>query len=197
MLKLTKLIWTALAAAMVLAVAVSPASALRRIEISTTAFLAHGRITFTETGGASQACDVTLHITANRLINKIRGELIGHVTSTLTANPTAFTTCRPLSPMLVMYNSIAGSLPIIEQGGRLDVRGGFLITNPFFRCLFSGTISGTSRTNPVRTLEVSSAAGAISTEVRLELSGAGTCPAEGRLTGTMTSRPEVTIRLLE
>jgi hypothetical protein len=168
------------------------ASARTRIEVSTTAHLVHGRITFTETEGAAQSCDITLHITANRLINKIRGELIGHVTSILTANATAFSTCTLLAPMLVVYDSERGVLPN-PTGGTIRVRGGFLVSNPFGRCLYEGSIPGVSETNPIRNYEVRSAVG----DVRLLRNLGGSCPEEARLTGTMTARPEVTIRLLE
>jgi hypothetical protein len=193
MVKIRKNIFVGVAALIALAASIGPASARTRIEVSTSAFLTHGRITFIDEGGATyQVCDITLHVTARRLINKVRGELIGHVTSILTANAGAFTTCRGLVPMLVMYDSERGVLPN-PTGGTIRFRGGWLFTNPFGRCLFEMSIPGTSGTNPIRTLAVSSAVG----DIRLLTNLGGSCPEELSMSATMTARPEVTIRLLE
>jgi hypothetical protein len=200
-----KLFLAALAALLLASLSASSATARTRIEISTTAMLASGRLIFTG-GGGRITCDVTLHITAlTRLINKIRGSLIGRVTSILTANPRSnfggTTGCaglvEPVRTMLVLFGSITGSLPDNIRGGRIDVAGGFLISlrveflGVNLLCLYDGRIEGIANENPILRVTV--------TSPRIPgrpLPGSDVCP-EGELRGEMEFNPLVTVILLE
>jgi hypothetical protein len=200
MRKITKIITAALAAALLLSLFASTASARTRLEVSTTATLISGRLIFTG-GETTITSDVTLHVTLLRLINKIFLEHVGEITRVLIAN----TRCSrepceviPLVPMDIGYGSIRGSLPTNIRGILLLILAAFLllIFNRFAQCLFRGRIGAESPTNPA----------SVFTPLRGhdlvplwedELDPFGTCPERGTLTGTLTARPTITIRLLE
>jgi hypothetical protein len=204
MRKINCLAVACLAAVAIVGFATAPASARTRLEVSTTTLLAAGRLTFfarSEGTTYEVICDVTLHGTTNRLISKVRGSLIGQVTSILTANARSPSgeapSCMALTslPMIGFYDSITGTLPNIT-GGSLRVSGGVLIglrvSFVRARCLYLGELLLASATNPVRTVQVELLA-----PLSAELEPIGVCPSEGGVTGTMTVTPTVTIRLLE
>jgi hypothetical protein len=86
MTRISKLILTVLAAVIALSLAAGSASSRTRVEVSTTASLVSGRLTFTEEGRDRVISDITLHVTLLRLINKVLLEHVGDVTAVLTAN---------------------------------------------------------------------------------------------------------------
>jgi hypothetical protein len=186
MYKISKILLAALVAATTLALAVGSAAARNRIEISPTAILASGRLTFQ--GPINVECDVTLHITARRLISKVLGTQLGGITAILTANATGNVsgpTCTPLAGMLVFYEGITGSLPSSIRGGILAVTSRFQIGEAgFFRCLYTATIRGTSRENPAR-------------RATINPNRFSECFTNGELLGELRFNPEVSIRLLE
>jgi len=211
MSRVAKLLLTFVTLCAALVVSAGGAAARNRLELSTTAILASTReLRFTAAGRGEIICDVTLHITAlSRLFNKVRGTLVGRVTAILTANAqtTIFGATEPLCaglvepPMLVLYDSITGTLPTIT-GGRLIVSGGFLIgiRAPFLRltlCLYRGEIPATSNRNPITRLTVTPTTVPLF-EDGLNRSGAA-CPSEGIMEQTQdfALTPELTLRLLE
>jgi hypothetical protein len=192
------LVAACLTATAVLALTTASAGARTRVEVSTTAILATGRLTFTGTEFAEIICDLTLHATTSRLINKVRGTLAGSITAILTANARSSiggpTTCMALNNMFALYDSIRGSLPANITGGSLTVTGGFLISvsSIFGRigCLYQNTILATGGENPIRIVRVQ-----LNDPLFRTLEG--TCPSEGSMVGTMAVAPALTIRLLE
>jgi hypothetical protein len=202
MRNITKIITAALAAALLLSLFASTASARRRLEVSTTATLLSGRLTFTEPVRGDQVIsDITLHVTLNRLINKIHLEHVGDITAVLTANvrctrePCQVT---PLVPMLVAYGSIRGSLPNNIRGILLLILVAFLLLIFFFaRCLFRGLIGAESPTNPASVFTPLRGTADLIPLWEDRLDQSEECPERGILTGSLTARPTVTIRLLE
>jgi hypothetical protein len=202
MRKIIKIIMLALAAVLLLSFASSTAGARVRIEVSTTAALLSGRLTFGGEGGTEVISDVTLHVTLLRLINKIRLEHVGDVTSVLVAN------CRtligaacaviPLAPMRIGYGSIRGALPRIERGILLYVLAAFLLEiGGVANCLYRGLIGAESPENPALFFTI--LRNGIDDLVPLwedELSFVE-CDRRGTLAGRLTAVPLITIRLLE
>jgi hypothetical protein len=189
---LNKLILAALAAVILVSLAVAPATARTRIEISTTTNRASGRLTF-QTAERTQEiiCDVTLHATLRRLINKRHGEPVGLITAILTANARAAPNnppiiCRGNAPMELLYGGILGSLPR-PTGGILLTASNFDTGVFGIRCNYRATIGATSNTNPIRRATID--------PNRIRSSTFG-CP-EGSLRGELTFSPEVTMILLE
>jgi hypothetical protein len=192
----------ALTAALVMALAAGASSARTRVEVSTTAALASGRLTFTPANNIRIICDVTLHITLLRLIEKRLLEHAGAITAILTANPRSdlggTTRCAPLSGMTVHYGAIGGSLPRIDSV-TLFVRSKFLIflQDPFrtilAECLYEGLVGATGP-NPISELTPSEG-NQVPRIIRLR--NDRNCPEEGELSGTFTVTPTVTVRLLE
>jgi hypothetical protein len=190
-----------LAAVLLLSFATSTAGARVRIEVSTTAALLSGILTFFGEGGVEMRSEVTLHVTLLRLINKVRLEHVGEVTSATFANCSSpFGSCVliPLVPMRLAFGSIRGTLPRIERGILLYILVAFLllIAN-VARCLYRGLFGVESPENPARLFRILS--NGIDNllplwEDRLTFSGC-----ERRLTfaGTLTAVPLITIRLLE
>jgi hypothetical protein len=202
--KTARLVMGALVAMLLLALAAGPASARTRVEVSTTATLINGRLTFSaepSEGFPTIICDLTLHSTLLRLINKIRLEHAGDITAVLTANCRnsvgGRTTVRPLVPMSVQYERINGSLPANITGGLLWVRSRFLIESEFIGlralCLYEGLVGAESVENPVRRFTLLRRL----VILLIDLRGSVSCPSLGSLQGTMTVTPSVTIRLLE
>lgn len=197
MRQISRLVAACLAATVVIALAAVPAAARARNEVSTTAILASGIMTFAPGEGLPEIiCDVTFHATALRLINKVLGALVGSVTSILTANARSSSgsapSCSALLPMRASYNSIFGTLPNIS-GFTLRVAGAFLIgvTAGFrFGCLYANELVVRGPENPIRRWEVRESA-------PLSRTLEGFCPREGLLTGTLTVTPTLTVRLLE
>jgi hypothetical protein len=196
-----KALIAAFTAALLLSIATGIAGARTRVEVSTTAVLISGRVDIVPNSEQFPImfCDVTLHVTLLRLINKVRLEHIGDVTSILTANlgsiggtPRA---CTFLPGMRVQYNSIMGSLPNI-MGVLLWINTLVLIEirrEPFVddACLYGGLV-GAAGSNPIRMLSILNAP-----PMPLVRALRGVCPATAFMSGVLNVTPELTIRLLE
>jgi hypothetical protein len=197
MRKFVKFVMVGLIAALALSLAAGASSARTRLEVSTTAALISGILIFEQEGSSTTVtCELTLHATLRRLINKIRGELIGHVTAVLFLNCRSnFSSARvvALVPLLIEFLSILGSLPNNIIGIFVLIRGGFLIDS-FIRCLYFGTIPGEARENPMRSIRSDER-----TRIPLsrDLGGFPACERNGRLRGTLSVSPGITVRLLE
>jgi len=192
----------AFAVMLVLSLASGMASARTRLEVSTTASLLSGSLTFTNELGVRIISDVTLHATMLRLFNKVLLEHVGDVTAAEIAN------CRtnifglrcnvtPLVPMNVAYGAITGTLPTITEV-LLFVYSRFLLEIGFNepmerRCLYEGLVGAGGR-NPVRTLTPLRGNSVPLFEDRLTVEA---CGRRGELSGVMTARPEISVRLLE
>jgi hypothetical protein len=190
----SKLALIAIAAIAAAALFASSATARTRIEVSTTAFLMLGRLTFgTELG--TVICDVTFHATLRRLINKIRLEHVGDITSVLTANARnesgGLGGCDYLPPMRIAYGSISGTLPTIT-GAEFQFAIGVLWRCIFSECLYFGLSPFEANQNPIRTLTLGREPGIALFRALSEF-----CPSVYRYTGTMTVSPSFTVRLLE
>jgi hypothetical protein len=216
--RLHKLIMTALAAVIFASLMAAPAAAVRRVEVSTTEVLVLIReLRFTgEESGALISCDVTLHITLLRLIEKVRLSHAGSITAILTANPRSSlggtTTCLGLRGLPVLYDSIRGTLPDITGAtlwvGETTLEGrtrqGFLISLriPFVgevRCLYAGLIRVLLPENrPAGRTNIDETASRVSLAV--DLRGSIACDRTGRLEddGNLgVIRPTISILLLE
>lgn len=192
--KLRKIIAVLITAIVGLSVVAGPAWSRTRIELSTTAVLMAGRLTFT-TEQAAVICDVTFHATLLRLINKVRLEHVGDVTAVLTANARSSiggaATCGYLPPLRIGYGSISGTLPTIT-GGEFQFTVGVLVTCIFSACLYLGSSPFRWNENGFRTLVLE---GSPAPPLFTNLSGM--CPLGYAYTGSMTVTPTVTVRLLE
>jgi len=202
--KIAKLVGVVVAALLALSLAAATSSARVRVEVSTTATLISGRLTFAELPDSgfipNIICEVTLHATLNRLIAKVRLTQAGGITAILTANcRNSFgggATATPLAGMLVFYDSIRGTLPTIT-GGLLWTTSRFLVETSVLgseiRCLYAGLVGAESTANPVTSQTI------LPNEIPLfeEHRGTRRCPERGQLRGTLRVSPEVTIRLLE
>jgi len=199
MRKLTRIIAAAFAAALVLSLAASGASARNRVEVSTTASLLSGRLTFVS-GTRNIITDVTLHATMERLIAKILLAHVGDITAVLTANcrTNIGAACepRPLVPMLIGYGAIRGTLPTITGVLLLILVAFLLLIGGFVRCLFRGLIGALSEENPARTFRPLPEHDTIPLWED-DLTLIDECPREGEFTGSFVARPEISIRLLE
>jgi hypothetical protein len=169
-------------AAFLLLSAAAVANARTRIEVSTTAILLSGRLTF-QSHFFEAVCDVTLHASLRRLIGKTRGEAVGAITAILTANQ-GFNRCQYLAGMTISYTSISGSLPLI-RGVSLNLNERFALGDESFNCLFTATWGLTARENPVRRIILDPTNVTECISLRLEI------------VGELKVSPEVTIRLLE
>jgi hypothetical protein len=190
---------TSLLATLLLSLGVSAAGARTRVEVSTTALLLSGRLTFNPARlfAPDVISDVTLHVTLLRLINKVRLEHVGDITAVLTANcRSAFgATCTPLVPMRISYGFIQGTLPRIT-GILLFVSVLFLIETAGQRCLYEGLVGVLSPENPARNFTPLPEADLVALKPELPLTTED-CPERGELIGTFVANPLVTIRLLE
>jgi hypothetical protein len=209
---------TALAAVILASLMAAPASAVRRVQVSTTLILvSFNDLRFTgEESGALISCDVTLHISLLRLIEKVRLSHAGSITAISTADPRSnlggTTACLPLVGMPVLYDSIRGILPDITGAalwvGETTLEGrrgqGFLITLriPFVgevRCLYAGLILVLVTNNrPATTVDVEERNSRVS--LVTDLRGSIACDRTGRLEDERrpgTIRPSIEILLLE
>jgi hypothetical protein len=201
---LAKTTLTIASAAVLLSLAAGTSAARTRIEISTTATLASGILTFQGSDNIQIICDVTLHATLRRLIDKIHQTVIGLITSILTANlrsnvgvPRA---CTVLPHMELKYGNILGSLPNNITGILLLIATRFLIEVEVLlmraACLYEGLISalGTLTRGVLARLEPSFGN---SVSLLRDLLGNGACARTSELRGAVTLRPSLTVRLLE
>jgi len=182
----TKLVLTALTAALVLSAAVGSASATR-LEISNTGIrVLYRALTFSESGGGSETiCPVTLEGTFHsRTISKVANSLVGFITRAFSASASCTGAGRAVVlagtlPWHVRYESFEGTLPNITGINLLLEGASFLITEFGVSCLYRGQARGTA---------VREAGGAITLRAdpnRLipKSSGGILCPANGRFAG--------------
>jgi hypothetical protein len=213
-----KLIMTALAAVILVSLMAAPAAAVRRVQVSTTAIrVSINDLRFgAEESGAVLSCDVTLHATLLRLIEKVRLSHAGSITAILTADPRSnlggTTTCMGLRGLPVLYDSIRGTLPDITGAalwvGETTLEGrrgqGFLISLriPFVgevRCLYAGLILVLLLENrPASRTDIEERASRVS--LVTDLRGSIACDRTGRLEDERrpgTISPPIEILLLE
>jgi hypothetical protein len=197
-------ILTVLLTGLLLSLAAGLAGARTRVEVNQTAILIMGRVDIVpDEMFPIILCDITLHVTLLRLINKVRLEHIGEVTSILTANLGAIgghgmgtpRRCLFLPGMRVQYNSISGTLPNIT-GILLWINTLVLIEislpiTGVSACLYAGLV-GAAGNNPVRSLSILNEP-LMPLFRRLE----GFCPRLVFMSGVLSVVPEVTFRLLE
>jgi hypothetical protein len=198
-MRTSKILLTALTAALVLGAAVSTASA-RRIEVSNQSFRAvwtslefTGREPFG--GTLIVRCPVTLEGSLHsRTLSKVSGQLIGYVTNAQVRGeepPCEGGTATILSetlPWHIRYDSFRGTLPTIT-GVRVQlINASFLINiNPGIPCLFSSTTARPA----FGIIEIT---GGVATKLRADETSqiprfnaplnSGFCPAEGSFKGT-------------
>jgi hypothetical protein len=206
----TKLLLTALTAAIVLASAVGTASA-RNLSISNQSFLTTWNpLTFSteaEGGGIRIECRVTLEGSFHyRTIPKILRHLIGYITSANVRRPCTggegFAETRDEGstetlPWHITYEGFEGRLPAIE-GIRLLLRPWFIIQNVFTggRCRYTGNVQGVVKL----TRGVATAIVPDGTIPSTRWSGGGLCPPSGFFSAgaeqssiSLQLRPEVRI----
>ena len=198
MQRLSKIVWAAFAVVAALSLAAGPAAARNRIEVSTTALLTSGRLTF-NSALADVICDITLHSTRSRLIDKARGTVIGRVTAILTANARnnigAAAACAGL-PIELIYDSITGSLPSNITGATINAAGAFLLRVGNAGCLIRDVVKTISTENPIRRVSLEPSPRQLNTTT-LEEEFFRRCPSQGEIVGQLAVSPEVTLRLLE
>jgi hypothetical protein len=201
MLAAKRLYALALAVAASLSLLAAPASSRTRIEVSTTAFrVVMSNITYSA-GAVEVICDLTLHSTLRRLFNKVRGELIGSVTSisagNVRVNRGTNPTCALLPPLSIRYESIRGSLPIITGLlAGLEWRWLYGADETFWRvgCLYEGVMGFGSAENPIRSWALlrPNTLGLVR-----DLTGFGCEPTTDQGVTNPRLSPEVSVRLLE
>jgi hypothetical protein len=189
MRNLRKLALTVMLTVAASALLAGPAAARSRIEVNPTAFSMAGRLIFLSRAG-NVSCDVTLNLTARRLISKVRESQIAVVTAVRIANAASMTVERPICQFLLpvlplKYDSIGGTLPMI-LGGRFQFFLAFRFGETFEPCLYQGNIPVLFPENPIRTIRFET--------VRLRNE---TCFSEAELVGEMAVTPNLTLRLLE
>ncbi len=137
----TKLVFTGLAATILMSFAVGSASA-RRFEVSEQGFLARWTNLIFEAAGNRISCPVTLEGSFHsRTLSKVSGQLIGFVTQAQVPIPPeercqggTATALTETLPWHILYNSFRGVLPRIEtirillRGARFQIRTGGGIT---------------------------------------------------------------------
>ncbi len=217
----SKFLLTALAAALVMAAAVGTANA-RRFETSSQSFRvvwpSTSRLTFSGLGGSiTIACQVTLEGSFHsRTISKVRGQLVGYVTSANLTRPCAGGEAwilngveRPTNslPWHIRYDSFVGTLPNISRIRLQLVGAAFLIEAATIlgqaSCLFRSTAE-----EPAFGF-INLAAGVVSTlsadetsEIPLETRLSGPCTATGQFRGSgnvtvQNSTTRITVRLVQ
>jgi hypothetical protein len=201
---LVKIMLAIASAAILLSLAAGTAGARTRIEISTTAILESARLTFQGENGVEMICDITLHSTLRRLINKIREEVVGLITAILTANirgtgnPRA---CTFLTGMEIKYGAILGSLPNGITGILFLILLKFLIESEvlFVRsaCLYEGLVSLLGALSRGVLSSLGFVEGRSGVALLRDLIGNGACPRSFAFRGAFTLRPPLTVRLLE
>jgi hypothetical protein len=202
----SKLLLGGLTAALILAAAVSTASA-RRIEISNQRFLAlFPELTFAAEGFNPVICPVTLEGSFHsRTISKVSGQLIGYVTSAFVRESAcAGGQARVLAerlPFHLRYDSFSATegLPRIRLLITQLVGGAFRIANEIAGCLYTTTAARPARGN----LERDVTTGIVRTLTALPEStipGTFPCPtghfegtAEVFLQGSLTTRITATL----
>jgi len=164
---------------------------LGRVQASSSA------ITFTDaTVSFRITCEVTKTLRLNNSITKAAGAAVGTVTAITVRNCTGGGV-RMLTeslPWRMSYVSYSGTLPNIREVRFEIVSFAFLIESPFGaeRCLFIGNAQETTSGNPINSM-------VFDETVLLPFGknlGIGTCPSEVIISGSLTLRPVVQMRLI-
>ena len=208
----SKLLLAALASMLILAFGASSASATRLEAGAPGTITNEGRLTFEEGGeGPRVICDVTKLLTVHRTIPKTEGALVGYVREVRIAEP-----CREGNAWIldrnnirtragavewhITYRGFSGTLPRITLV-RILLKASFLI-EAIVRCLYRGTRIENEPLGNLREAGGGSALNRLLVEESVsiplfrELSIGGFCPSSGRLSGTLTISPAITLRLI-
>jgi hypothetical protein len=207
----TRILLGALMAALVLASAVSTASA-NRLELSNqrirVTWTGANSLTFSG-GGASVVCEVTIEGSFHsRTLSKVSGQLVGYITSAMVKHPCIENEGWALNgtenqgeapvttlPWHILYISFRGPLPRIERIRLSLVNTGFLVRVFGVGCLYKSTaarplfgditVSETGQAtflNPDPTVQVPKFSGSFLCPNEGELSGAGAIRLQGSTT---------------
>lgn len=211
----SKLILSALTAALILAAVVTTASA-SRLSISNRNFrVVWNPLQFSEAeGGTETRCPVTLEGTFHsNVIVKAAGALVGYVTRGIVAEGscTNASTARILQaslPWHVRYRSFRGTLPRIERI-RLELVGAAFLLNVFFgsaQCLYQSTSASPAAgellvNTATGVVEGLAADNTVRIPLAVRLGGFVNCPATGIFNGTGTvtllgNTTRITVRLI-
>jgi hypothetical protein len=200
----TKVIMTALTAALTLAVAVSSAGA-RRVELSNqqirVVWSTTSKLTFANAeGGLTAACPVTLEGSFHsRTLSKVSGQLIGYITrAALTRASCVFTggvedvrilngveTTTNTLPWHIRYDSFTGPLPRIETVRLQLVGASFVLTAFTVPCLYKSTAARPAFGDTTVNRETGAVTGlrALGEKFIPLFEGGFLCPEEGRFNG--------------
>jgi hypothetical protein len=200
MRKSSKLLLTALTAALVLSIGAGSAFASRGVSVGTTTTRATSRaLTFNSPEfEAPIVCRVQMTISLHRTIAKSAGTLAGFVTA-VTVNECRNGSATILAgtlPWHTTYVSFAGTLPNITSI-RLQLNGAaFLIVDGsgLARCLYRGNAQGT--TGGGTTVNELRADPTINIPLSVRLAGSFFCPANGNFEGTFAVEPTVRLTLI-
>jgi hypothetical protein len=199
----TKVVMTALTAALALSVAVSSASA-RRIELSNQNIRAvwevNSKLTLSNAeGGLTLACPVTLEGSFHsRTLSKVSGQLIGYVTRAfLTRSGCVVTggvedirilngveTTTNTLPWHIRYDSFTGTLPNITSIRLQLVNASFVLTAFGVNCLYKSTTARPAFADTLVTAGAVTGLRALSERFIPVFEGGFLCPEETRFTGT-------------
>jgi hypothetical protein len=217
-MRTSKILLTALTAALVLGAAVSTASA-RRLETSNQSYLVNWpslELVARDLFGVSHTvkCPVTLDGSFHsRTLSKVSGQLVGYITTAEVNNAACTgghaTVLRTTLPWHVRYDSFTGSLPSIN-GIRVQLIGAAFLVEipPISTCLYRSTtespafgiINRDVETSVGRTLTADSTANIPLDTTVPHSSG---CPTSGRFQGTgevflqADWRTRITVRLVQ
>lgn len=201
----TKLLWTALIAALALSIGAGMAQANRSLSLvgELTQTLT-GRVTFSST--VDIVCDVTFTKTLSRLIPKIEGTLMGRITAIRTAN------CTDEVRILIgasengnlwrlFYKAFLGTLPN-PTGYQIQIQNTqvLILTIILFirvACLYEGSVEGLARVETRGNIERlrSTNERPETVEVSLLTRLEGPCPARGRFLADLRPTRAFSIRL--
>lgn len=198
-MRISKLVITALTAALVLALGVGAASASNGVSVDNTSTRAtSARLTFADGSGSFRVvCEVVLTISLHRTIAKSAGTLAGFITAVEVRNCSGGN-ARVLNaslPWHVTYVSFEGTLPNITSV-RLQLNGAAFLLEAFFRaarCLYRGNPQGTTGGSPVNEIR---ADGSRTIALFEEALSSISCPRTGRFEGTFSVSPTVRLTLI-
>lgn len=186
---------------LVLALVAGQASANGRISLSPTGVEARGAaITFTDEGGAARViCQLSMTLSLARSIVKTASGSVGNVTAA-DARSCSGGTIRLLAPEVrrpwpIKYVSFTGTLPRITSV-RFELERVALLVEAFFgiaRCLYSGSVQGTTVGSPVTELRLDETR---SVALLTNLGGVE-CPRTGSMRGTLRVGSTVRMTLVE
>jgi hypothetical protein len=198
-----RILFGALAAALVLASAVSTASA-RRFELSNQSFrLVWAHLIF-QGGGAEVECPVTLEGSFHsRTLSKVSGQLVGYITRAIVAHPceknegwalngvevTPSGASPQTLPWHIQYNSFSGTLPTISLIRVALIDASFLVEVFNITCLYRSTQTKPQFGNINVVAGQATSMDALPENRVPKAAGQSIlCPAEGELSGNATIR---------